>query len=69
MRILDFFVQMLTPDQARKIDPSLSDLKDCELEPVLAALYDLGRMAVDAWGMDRAGSSKNPLGVQFPATK
>ena len=53
---------MLSLSQARKIDPSLKDLSDTELEEVLKMLYALGQLAFDVWSKERS-VSKNPLGV------
>lgn len=54
---------MITPEQARKIDPTLQGLSDEELESALKALYGFGGLAFDLWQESRDASSKNPLGV------
>ncbi len=53
---------MLSPEECRRIDPSLKDLSDEELEAVLKALYGLGRLAFDLWSEGRDADSRNPLG-------
>ena len=51
---------MLTPDQCRKLDPSLNGLPDDELESVLATLYGIGHLAFDSWKNLRPNVSKYP---------
>ena len=53
---------MLTPDQCRRIDPSLDSLSDEEIGVVLDRLYLLGELAHDFWVAENS-SSKNPTGV------
>jgi hypothetical protein len=40
---------MITIEQARKIDPDLSDLSDQELEKVLLELHELASLALEAF--------------------
>jgi hypothetical protein len=40
---------VLSVEQARKIDPSLNDLFDEELQAVLDEQYELGQLAYECW--------------------
>ncbi|WKZ28619.1 MAG: hypothetical protein QY323_03710 [Patescibacteria group bacterium] len=54
---------MLSPKQARKVDPALKDLTNEQLEGILAILYGIGHLAFDARGWKIDHLSKKPLGV------
>lgn len=56
---------MLSPEQCRKIDPSLKDLSDEELGRIIVSLYQLGGLAFDSW-LAKSGVSKNPQRVVHP---
>jgi hypothetical protein len=40
---------LISVEQARKIDPSLNDLSDEELQAVLNEQYELGQLAFECW--------------------
>jgi hypothetical protein len=40
---------VISVEQARKIDPSLIDLSDAELQAILNELYELGQLAFECW--------------------
>lgn len=48
---------MLTLEQCRKVDSTLDDLTDKELEVVRNALYNLGSLAFERWVADMGGSN------------
>jgi hypothetical protein len=50
---------MITPEDCRKIDPSLAHLSDEDLKKILATLYGLGNLALDSY----LNVSKNRRGV------
>lgn len=58
---------MLTPEQMRKADPTLSDTSDEELEELRTALYETAQLAFDVWWLRREGS-KNPE-TTFPVAE
>lgn len=53
---------MLSIDQMLKIDPSLSNLSDAELEEALRALYGVAQLAFEVYLAKKHGS-KNPVGL------
>lgn len=53
---------MLSIEECRKIDPSLSDCSDDQVREIRDALYELGLLAFNSWLKTRGGS-KNPRGV------
>ena len=53
---------MITPEEARKLDPTLSDLSDAELTRALEILYNLADIALDLWARDHKAGSKVPGG-------
>ena len=40
---------VITVEQARKIDPTLRDLADEELEKLIVDLYQIGRLALESF--------------------
>lgn len=53
---------MLNIDYFRRIDPSLKDVDDAELEEARDALYDVAQLAFEVWHYRKFGS-KNPVGL------
>ncbi len=53
---------MITPEEARKLDPTLGDLSDAELTRALEILYNLADIALDLWARDHKTGSKVPEG-------
>ena len=53
---------MLSLEQCRKIDPTLNDLPDDELEAALMALYGLGQAALEDLKERLPCFQKSPLG-------
>ncbi len=51
---------MLSVEQIKKIDPSLADMSESELEKLREALYEVGQLAFDVWWHRKCGS-KNPV--------
>lgn len=48
----------MTPEQARKVDPTLADLTDSQLERVLEILENLAEIALGSWARNNPGVSK-----------
>ncbi len=57
----------LSVEKIRKIEPSLSDFSDEEIEQIRDDCYDLIQLAFDAWWTKRHGS-KNPVGLLASAS-
>lgn len=55
---------MITPAEARKIDPTLQSYSDGELELLLADLFAIGQLVFDAWESEQKNGSKSHVGVQ-----
>lgn len=53
---------MLSIESLRKIDPSLGNFTEDELEKIKKSLYDLGQLIFEDWNTNRY-SSKNPVGL------
>ncbi|MBY0473238.1 hypothetical protein K2Q00_03085 [Patescibacteria group bacterium] len=51
---------MLSIEQMLKIDPSLSELSEAELEELRASLYETAQIGFDYW-REKKGGSKNPI--------
>jgi hypothetical protein len=59
---------MLSTKQLLKIDPSLSDLSEVELEELRNTLYSFAQLAFDVYWTKKMGS-KNPIGHLPPPEK
>lgn len=56
---------MLSLEELRKIDPTLSDLSDAELIKVRNDLYKLGQIVFDDWASEDRSGSKFPVKVIY----
>ncbi len=52
---------MLSLEKLRKLDPSLNDMPDEQLEVIRASYYEIAEVAFDAWYEEHG--SKNPAGL------
>ena len=51
---------MLSVNQLRKIDPSLKEMTDREIEILREDFYTMAQIAFDFW-LEQKGGSKNPV--------
>ena len=47
---------MLSKNQIKKIDPTLNDLPDNELDEILSELYELGKLSLEAYFFKKANT-------------